>query len=151
MQDNPIDRVKEVMRSQKWSNHEIEVVAYLLKLKEFDANELEHFISSRRILGVTKDQIRRWAELFDVVDGDTVRTPRPTWAKNLRSFSDFEPDQRQLVTWFAKDAEGKNTDQVHPEITKRNLAGVAGELRGSILRDINRERLRGMFGDHASA
>ena len=124
MQDNPIDKIREVLKSRKWSNQEVEIVSFLLRLKEFDANELEVLLSSKKMLGVTKDQIKRWVELFDVVDGDKVTSPRPTWAKNLRSFADFEPDQRQLVTWFSKDADGKSTEEIHPEITTYNSSQI---------------------------
>lgn len=151
MQDNPIEGVKQVLRSQKWSNQEVEIISYLLKLKEFDVNDLDRLLSSRKILGITKEQIKRWVELFDVVDGDVVKSPRPTWSRNLRSFADFEPDQRQLVSWFARDAQGNITSDVHPEIAKRGLTDVDKGIRGSILKDINRERLRGMFDAHASA
>lgn len=151
MQDNPIDNIRHVLRSQKWSNQEIEIISYLLRLKEFDADDLERLLASRKTLGVTKDQIKRWVELFDVVDGDSVKSPRPTWSRNLRSFADFEPDHRQLVSWFAKDAQGNSTGEVHPEIAKRGFANVDAAMRGSILKDINRERLRGMFDAHASA
>lgn len=148
LQDNPTDEVRRVLAEMKYSNQEAETVSFLIRLREFDPDELGELLPSRKALGVTKDQIKRWVDLFDVVDGGDVRTPRPTWAKNLRKFADFEPDPRQLVGWFSKDHEGKSTGEVHPEIAKRSLGGVAPHLRGSILKDINRERLRGMFDAH---
>jgi len=151
LQDNPTDEVRRTLSGMKWSNHEAEMVCFLISLKEFDADDLQRLLSSRRNLGVTKDQIHRWVELFDVVDGDKVITPKPMWASNLRKFADFEPDRRQMVNWFARDNEGKSTAEVHPEISKRNLAGVDPSMRSAILRDINRERLRGMFDAHGSA
>lgn len=155
LQDNPTDSVKAVLGGRRrvgdremhtgWSNQERDTVCYLLKLKEFDKNELEEFLKGRRILGVTRDQIRRWVDLFDMVEGDSVKSPRPMWSRDVRSFADFEPDQRKLVSWFAKDDSGKSTGSVHPEIVKRNLTDAEPHFRGSIIKDINRERLRDMF------
>ena len=151
LQDNPTDKIREVLSAAKWSNLEVDTVRYLLRMKQFNVDELDGMLSDRRSLSVSKDQIRRWVELFDVVEGDKVVTPKPMWAKNLRKFADFEPDPRQLVGWFDKDETGKTTGQVHPEIAKRNLSDVPHHFRGSVLRDINRERLRGMFDAHAES
>lgn len=151
LQDNPTDKVREVLGGAKWSNHEADMVSFLIKLKEFDPDDLEGLLASRRSLGVTKDQIRRWADLFDIVDGGNVKTPRPMWSKRIKKFAEFEPDKRQIVSWFARDEHGKSTGEVHPEITKRNLSGVPAHFRGSALKDINRERLKGMFDAHGSA
>ena len=151
LQDNPIDEVRRVLSERKWSNHEIDVVCFLLKLKEFDPDELEDLLRTKRVLGVSKEQIQRWAEMFDLVDGGSVRTPRPMWSSSVKRFAGFEPDHRHLVSWHAKDEMGNSTGEVHPEISKRNLSGVASSLRGAILKGINRERLRGMFDDHGKA
>ena len=151
LQDNPMDEVRKTLASMKWSNHEVELVCFLISLKEFDADDLQGLLSLRRNLGVTKDQINRWVDLFDLIDGDKVRTPKPVWAGNLRKFASFEPDRRQMVNWFARDDEGKSTSEIHPEIVKRNLTQVPQHFRASVLRDINRERLRGMFDDHDPA
>lgn len=151
MQDNPTEAVRRTLSDRKWSNHEVDTVCFLLRLKEFDANELEELLKTKRLLGVSKDQIQRWAEMFDVVDGGSVKSPRPMWSSSLKKFATFEPDHRQLVTWHAKDESGNSTGEVHPEISKRNMAGVDSRLRGSILKDINRERLRGMFDAHGQA
>lgn len=151
LQDNPTDRVRDALANAKWSNQEAETVSFLVRLKEFDPDELEGLLASRRSLGLAKDQIRRWADLFDVVDGGKVVTPRPTWSKNLKKFAEFEPDRRQLVSWFARDEHGKSTGEVHPEIAKRKLSEVPPHFRGPTLKDINRERLRGMFDAHGSA
>lgn len=161
LQDNPVDTVRSVLDGRRrvgeremhtgWSNQERDTVCYLLKLKEFDKNELEDFLRNRKILGVTKDQIRRWVDMFDLVEGGAVKSPRPLWARTVRSFADFEPDQRRLVSWFAKDDSGKSSGQVHPEIMKRNLKDVEPHFRGSIIKDINRQRLKDMFDDQDAA
>lgn len=151
LQDNPIEKVKGVLDGRRggvhtgWSNQERDLVCYLIRLREFDKNELDEFLKGRRILGVTRDQIKRWVDLFDLVDGGSVRPSRPMWSSNVRYFADFEPDHRQLVSWFSKDDHGKSTGEVHPDIARKGLAGVAPSLRGPIIRDINRQRLRDMF------
>jgi tRNA nucleotidyltransferase/poly(A) polymerase len=144
LQDNPKDIVDSALGSG-WSNQEKSLISYLISLKEFDPDNLEDLLKSRRNLGVTKDQIRRWADMFDVVDGGSVRSSRPAWSKRIRTFSGFEPDQRNLVTWFSKDDTGNTTGEVHPEIVSSNLAQTPPHLRGSVLRDMNRKRLAQMF------
>ncbi len=155
LQDNPTDKVREVLSGRRrspegnthtgWSNQERETVCYLLKLKEFDRDELDELLKGRRLLGVTPEQIRKWVEMFDVVKGGTVASPRPMWASQVKQFADFEPDQRQLVAWHAKDDEGKSTGEVHPEIVRRKMHDIPPNLRGSVVKDINRQRLRDMF------
>lgn len=157
LQDNPIEKVEQVLgRSRRvgdtdlqtgWSNQERDIVVYLLKLKEFDVNNLEDLLNKKRILGVTKDQIKKWVELFNIVDGDQVRSSRPNWANRVNRFADFTPDTRKLVTWFAKDDRGNPTKDVHPDIVQKNLHDVPSAHRGSILKDMNRERLKQMFDE----
>jgi len=161
LQDNPTDKVREVLNGVRgsgdsrvntgWSNLERDTVCYLLKLKEFDPDQLDEFLVGKRTLGVSKDQIKRWVEMFDRVEGGQVRTPRPLWAKNVKSFAEFEPDHRKLVTWHAKDDSGKSTGEVHPEIVRGNLADAPPEFRSSVVRDINRRRLRDMFDAHGAS
>jgi tRNA nucleotidyltransferase/poly(A) polymerase len=157
LQDNPIEKVEQVLGTERqvgdktlltgWSNQEREMVVYLLRLKEFDTNNLEEFLSRKKILGVTKDQIKKWVELFDVVDGDQVKSLRPNWSKRVNAFADFTPDTRKLVSWFAKDDQGNPTKEVHPEIVSKNLHNVPNHFRGSVLKDLNREHLKQMFRD----
>lgn len=158
LQDNPIEKVEQVLGRNRsidgrdvptgWSNHEREMVVYLLRLKEFDAKQLEEFLNKRKILGVSKDQIKKWVELFDVVDGDQVRSVRPSWAKKVSAFAGFVPDNRQLVTWFARNDRGDNTKDIHPEIVQKGLHDVPPHLRGSVLQSINNPKLIDMFNKH---
>ena len=155
LQDNPTDKVRAVLAGTRgspdgeshtgWSNNERETVCYLLKLKEFDRDELDELLKGRKLLGVTPDQIRRWVDMFDFVKGGSVVTPRPMWANHVRQFAGFEPDQRQLVAWHAKDEKGKSTGEIHPEILRRKMDQVPPHFRSSVVKDINRQRLRDMF------
>lgn len=153
LQDNPVEKVEEVLHSMRgdtntgWSNQEKKMISYLLKLKEFDPDRIDDFLKDRKVLGVTKDQIRRWTDMFDTVDGGSVKSLRPTWSKRMRRFADFEPDPTKLVTWFSKDDSGNPTGEVHPEIVSMNMADAPNHLRGSVLKDINRKKLRSMFDD----
>lgn len=157
LQDNPIDKVESLLSSSRrhgdkdlntgWSNQEKGVVSYLLRLKEFDTDNLDEFLNKKKILGVTKDQIKRWVDLFDVVDGGQIRSARPNWSKRVRSFANFTPDSKQLVSWFARDDQGNPTKEIHPEIRLKNLADVPPHFRGSVIRDINKKKLKQMFDD----
>jgi len=158
LQDNPIEKVREVLNGTRtvgdqdihtgWSTHEKEVVVYLLKLKEFDLDQLESFLRDKKILGLSKDQIKRWVELFDVIDGSQIRSLKPVWSQNVKRFAEFEPNQKELVSWHKKDDDGNNTGEVHPEIIRRNMHNVEPQLRSTILKDINKERLKNMFNSN---
>lgn len=161
LQDNPVERVEAVLspsRSQGgkevntgWSNQERGIISYLLKLKEFDPDNLDELLNRKKILGITKEQIKRWVDLFDVVDGGQIRSVRPNWSKRVRSFADFSPDPTKLVSWFSRDEHGKPTQEIHPEIRMQNLADVPAHFRGSVVRDMNKKKLRQMFNDIEAA
>ena len=161
LQDNSLEKVSDVLgRSRRmgdkdlqtgWSNQERDTVLYLLRLKEFDMDQLDDLVGKRKILGVTKDQIRKWVELFDISDDKQVKNLRPTWARRVRTFADFNPDPTKLVSWFAKDEKGQPTKEVHPEIKQMNLADVAPHFRGSVIKDINKKKIKQMFDDQFAA
>lgn len=157
LQNNPIDKVSEVLSSVRktndgelntgWSNQEKNAVIYLLSLKEFDVDNIDVYLDRRKGTGLSEDQIRNWVDLFDITDDrGNVRSVRPTWSKMIRAFADFKPDPAKLVTWHQKDEKGK-TDTIHPEIIERGYDKVNPAERGSIIRTINKEKLRNMFGD----
>ena len=151
LQDNPTEKVEEVLGSARggsntgWSNKEKSMVSYFLGLKEFDPDRLDDFLKGRRSLGITKDQIDKWKDMFNVVDGGSVKSLRPTWSSKIDKFKNFEPDYAKLVSWFARDEMGNPTTDIHPEIVSRNMSEVPNHMRNSVLRKINREMLRGMF------
>lgn len=157
LQDNPLEKVSEVLgRSRRigdkelqtgWSNQERDTVLYLLRLKEFDMDQLDDLVGKRKILGMTRDQISRWVDLFDADE----KQARPTWSRRVRTFADFNPDPTKLVSWFARDEKGQPTREVHPEIRQMNMSDVPPHFRGSVIRDINRKKLRQMFDDQFAA
>jgi tRNA nucleotidyltransferase/poly(A) polymerase len=161
LQDNPIEKVNEVLASQRkvgdeviptgWSASERGVVTFLIKLKEFDLDNLEELLSHKKLYGVSKDSIKRWVSMFDVVEGDKVKNLRPNWSKRVSTFANFAPDVTKLITWKARDEEGKPTSEIHPEILKNNLADVGPHFRSSVVRDLNRKKLRQMFDDASLA
>lgn len=161
LQDNPIEKVNEVLASNRsvggetiptgWSNEERGIITFLIKLKEFDIDNLDEFLARRKSYGVSKESIRRWVGMFDIVDGDQVKNSRPNWAKRVNTFADFNPDPTKLVTWTARDAEGKTTQDLHPEIISNNLAEVPPHFRGAVVRDLNKKKLRQMFDDASAA
>jgi hypothetical protein len=145
LQDNPIESVRKVLEGPGWSNHERDMVCYFLNLKEFDLDSLSELLDGKRMLGVTKEQIRIWVELFDVVHGGKVHTPRRMWAKRLRTFSSFQPKRDELIGWNARDDKGNPTGDVHPEIVQRGLHEVEPHFRKSVLDKINSEKLKKAF------
>jgi tRNA nucleotidyltransferase/poly(A) polymerase len=161
LQDNSIEKVNEVLSSNRkvggetkptgWSNEERGIVTFLIKLKEFDLDQLDEFLAHRKMYGVSKESIKRWVGMFDVVDGDKVKNPRPNWAKRIDTFANFTPDPTKLVTWTSRDESGKPTKELHPEVIKNNLTEIPPDFRGAALRDLNKKKLRQMFDDQSAA
>lgn len=161
LQDNPIEKVNEVLASERkvgsemkptgWSNQERGIVTFLIRLKEFDLDQIDEYLTHRKIYGVSPESIKRWVSMFDVVEGDKVKTPRPNWAKRINTFAGFAPDPTKLVTWHARGEDGKPVKELHPEIIQHNLSGIPPELRGSVLKDLNRKKIRQMFDDTYAA
>jgi tRNA nucleotidyltransferase/poly(A) polymerase len=157
LQDNSIDRVNEALSSNRnvggrlvstgWSNEERGIVTFLIKLKEFDLDQLDDFLANKKMYGISKESIRRWVSMFESIDGGSVKHPRPNWAKRVNAFADFNPDSTKLVTWTIRNDDGKSTPELHPEIIKNNLAEIPYEHRGSALRDLNKAKLKQMFSD----
>jgi hypothetical protein len=139
LQDNPVDVVNSAL-GDAWSNHERSMISYLISLREFSPDNLDTFLSGRKNLGVTKDHIKKWTDMFDMPDGSSAR---PTWSKRMRRFADFEPDYRKLVRWQGEDGE------VHPEILSRNMQDLPHPMRSAALREINKKRLMDDFEGNA--
>ena len=91
LQDNPVDSINSAL-GDAWPSHEKAFISYLVSLREFNPDNLEGFLKGRKNLGVTKDHIERWTDMFDVVDGGSVRSLRPTWSGRMRKFANFKPD-----------------------------------------------------------
>ena len=103
LQDNPLDKVEEILSPLKsvkgkyqetgWSSQERKSVSFLLKLKEFDIDQIDELVEERKFVGLSKDQIKDWVNMFDKNNEST----RPEWAKLIKSFANFEPDNSQLI------------------------------------------------------
>lgn len=158
LQNNPVEKVADVLASNRrdgdkdvptgWTNAERQSVLFLLALKEFDAEKIDELLDKRKISGLTDDQIRDWVDLFNLTDSmGRIRNSRPVWAKQVRAFADFKPDSRQLVTWHVKDDAGVKTSNIHPDIVSAGLSGVHPTMRNQVVKGMNREKLKKMFGE----
>lgn len=158
LQNNPVEKVEQVLSGQRrngdedvptgWSNAEKNAVVFLLKLKEFDVEQIDQILDQRKVAGLTDDQIRDWVDLFNLTDAKgRTRSSRPAWAKQVRAFADFKPDSRELVSWHGKDDQGKSTGQIHPDIQSAGLAGIHPTQRGEVVKNMNREKLKKMYQD----
>jgi tRNA nucleotidyltransferase/poly(A) polymerase len=105
LQHNPVAKVNEVLsgtrrdgmedRPTGWASHEKNAIIFLLKLKEFNANNPEHLTQFMRMqsgTGLTPEQIRDWVEMFKIKN--TNRDRRPWWAKQVRAYADHKPSVR---------------------------------------------------------
>ena len=134
LQDNSIEDVKEVLSGIRkiknkeentgWSNQEKSSVIYLLKLKEFDVNDLDDLIQERKGTGLSEEQIKNWVDMFNI-EG---KSSRPQWAKLVKSFAEFSPDYSQLTKWDSDEVEETNP-----------------VMRSHIIKNINKNKLKDMF------
>jgi tRNA nucleotidyltransferase/poly(A) polymerase len=122
LQDNPIDEVENVLSN--WTSQEKCAVVCLLKLKDFNLDNLEDLLASKKISGLSEEQIRNWVELFNV-EG---RSLKPKWTKMVKAFAKFVPNREELVGWNS--AELSNS---HPF------------ARNQLIKTINKEKIKEMF------
>lgn len=147
LQNNPIENVEKTLNNFENISKK-PIVAYLLKLKNFDLDNIDDLVKQRNNLGITKEQIHKWVDLFDVVGPDNVYKSNPKWAKKIKCLSTFNPDYSKLINWNVKDEMGNPTTQIHPEIIARNLSNMPKELRNSVVKDINKNKIIEMFRNH---
>lgn len=134
LQDNSIEDVSLVLSSIRkiknkdestgWSDQEKLAVLYLLKLKEFDVNNLDDLLHERKGTGLSEEQIKNWVDMFNV-EG---RSTRPQWAKLVKSFAEFSPDYSQLIRW-----DSEEVDEDDPI------------SRSRIIKQMNKNKLKDMF------
>jgi tRNA nucleotidyltransferase/poly(A) polymerase len=125
LQDNSIEEVEKVLSSKNdreentgWTDQERNTVVFLLRIKEFDVDNLDDLLDQKKYSGLSPDQIMNWVSMFEV-DG---KNSRPKWAKLIKSFCRFTPDYSKLY---------KPND----------------ESNINVIKYINKERLKNMFGD----
>lgn len=99
LQNNPIEKVIDSLASDReeqgekkktgWSDQEKRAVLFLLSLKEFTPNDRPKFLKDWKGAGLSKDQVRDWVEMFNIVDTKgRVRNKRPLWALHVKAFAD---------------------------------------------------------------
>ena len=158
LQNNPVEKVAAVLGSKRrsgeedvqtgWTNTERSGVLFLLALKEFDAEKIDDLMDKKKQSGLTDDQIRDWADMFNITDklGRTISS-RPDWSVQVKGFADFKPDSRDTITWHSKGEDGKSTGEIHPEIQAGGFAGVHPTQRGQVVKGMNRDKLNAAFKD----
>ena len=122
LQNNSTDKVKEVLSD--WS-HEKNAVVCLLKLKDFNMDNIDELLESKKISGLSEEQIRNWVELFNV-EG---RSPRPMWSKSVKRFARFRPDGKQLAGWDSSEIDNK----------------LSPQIRSILIKNLNKDKLKEMF------
>lgn len=128
LQNNSIQDVKQALSKENkgWSSQEKNAIILLLKLKDFDIEEIDNFLEIRKFSGLTEEQIRNWVDLFNV-DGKSIM---PDWSKKIKNFAKFNPDSKELLNWNSE------------EIEERNPL-----LRRKILKNANKNKLKKMFNE----
>jgi tRNA nucleotidyltransferase/poly(A) polymerase len=136
LQDNSIEEVRKALSSIKkikdedqktgWTGQERNSVVLLLKLKDFNLDEIDDLLEMKKFSGLSEEQIRNWVELFNV-EG---KSPRPLWSKQIKNFAKFSPKTDELLNW--------NSDEIGES---------SPLLRRKLLKNINRDKLKQMFKD----
>lgn len=85
LQNNPIEKINDTLSMDNgWTEQEKRSISFLLKLKEFDEDNLDELLDYKKITPVTSDQIKNWVNMFDNKSGSK-------WSKLVRNFADFDP------------------------------------------------------------
>jgi tRNA nucleotidyltransferase/poly(A) polymerase len=134
LQNNPIEEVRKALSSTikikdkeektGWSGQERNAVVLLLKLKDFNLDEIDDLLEMKKFAGLSEEQIRNWVELFNV-EG---KSPRPHWSKQVKSFAKFSPKTEDLLSW--------NSDEI---------GETSPLIRRKLLKDLNKNKLKQMF------
>lgn len=138
LQDNPIEEVRRVLCSslkiadvdQKtgWTAQERNAVVLLLKLKDFNLDDIDDLLEIRKISGLSQEQIRNWVELFNV-EG---RSPRPVWAKEVKKFAKFNPNSKDLHNWDSEDVE-----ETSPLMRRQKIKNMNIEKMKEMFKNLN--------------
>jgi tRNA nucleotidyltransferase/poly(A) polymerase len=104
MQGNPLEEVDKALSGVRsyedgsrkptgWSSEEKRAVMFLLKLLEFQPKDISQFMVQRRGTGLSEQQIRDWANMFNYTDArSAVRNHRgPQWVAMMKTFSNHAP------------------------------------------------------------
>lgn len=104
LQGNPLEEVERVLSGVRtyddgsrkptgWSSEEKRAVIFLLKLLEFQPKDVSKYMAQRRGTGLSEQQIRDWATMFNYTDAaNAVRNRRgPQWVMMMRTFSNHSP------------------------------------------------------------
>lgn len=174
LQNNDIENVEAALSGRRldgdeekptgWSTQEKNSVLYLLALKEFDSENVDEYLTKRKGSGLSDDQIRNWVDMFEITDSaGRTRNSRPAWAKQVRTFADFNPDPKDHVTWNERlpcpDCQGKGGNcptckgrgytkgNTHPLIVGKGLDNVPSTDRSKVVKDLNRSVMSAKFKD----
>jgi len=112
LQHNPIEKVAEALgpsrrmgmeeKNTGWTAVERRAVLFLLKLKEFNPDQLPEFMKMREGTGLTNQQIRDWVDMFKIKG--TNRHRRPWWSNHVAAFADHQ----RSTTWADAMQNGKD-------------------------------------------
>ena len=138
---NPVEKVaktlapmRQVGKDQKptgWQVDERRAILFLLKLKNFNPEQVSQFSRGKQGTGLSPQQIRDWVQMFNAPG--TKRNRRGGWwAKRVNAFADYEP----TVKWPDVEASDGDTCQTCKGMGCRDCMGsgkVPEHKRGDII------------------
>lgn len=154
LQHNPIEKVDQVLspsrkmgmeeRNTGWTAMERKAVIFLLKLKEFNPDQLPYFMKFREGTGLTNAQIRDWVEMFKIAG--TNRHRRPWWANHVGAFADHQ----RSVSWDDAMKAGKHictNCKGQGCVNCKGSGQIDPEMRGKVIGDMEIDRFRQKLGN----
>jgi tRNA nucleotidyltransferase/poly(A) polymerase len=98
LQHNPTDKVAQTLSSHRqvgaekkdsgWQIQERNAVLFLLKLKDFNEDQVHHLMRQRAGTGLTNKQIKDWADMFHKPGQQSI------WGHKVKTFADHQPTVR---------------------------------------------------------
>lgn len=137
---SPSRRVGLEEKNSGWTAQEKRAVLFLLKLRDFNPNQLPSFMRAREGTGLSNQQIRDWVDMFKAKDTNRYTGPMTFKHKQIHAFADHQ----RSTTW--QDAEQAGKD-VCPQCKGHGCVMCAGmgklppgPHRADIIGDMEKEK-----------
>jgi len=141
---SPMRQVGAEQKATGWQVEERRAVLFLLKLKNFQPDQVSQFTRGKMGTGLSPQQIRDWVEMFNA-PGTKRNTRGGWWKKRVNAFADHQPS----VKWDDVVASGgdtcKNCRGMGCEVCQGS-GKVPPQERGKIISSLEAEAFKKKLG-----